>query len=145
VEKNDFASICEATWGLTIASIIFAFLSGSLMRFVDPNLLAGIGTLLGLALTTFHSSTAFASKLFYRVSIAIVTVAAVTALFLICIVLEAASKSSEANDARCLAIQQDMLSARPRRSDGPDLFQALGCRPQGKGSVHVLRNRPWAA
>ena len=40
-----------------------------------------------------------------------------------------------ANDRRCLAIQRDMLAAQPRRADGPDLFEALGCRPQGEGSV----------
>jgi len=39
------------------------------------------------------------------------------------------------NEARCLAIQHDMLSAHPRRSDGPDLFQALGCQPSGEGGV----------
>jgi hypothetical protein len=43
--------------------------------------------------------------------------------------------SSAANERRCLAVQRDMLSAQPRRDDGPDLFQALGCRPQGEGSV----------
>jgi hypothetical protein len=45
--------------------------------------------------------------------------------------------SDRANDRRCLAIQRDMLSARPRRADNPDLFQALGCRPQGEGSVYA--------
>jgi hypothetical protein len=51
--------------------------------------------------------------------------------------------ASAANDHRCLAIQHDMLSARPRRADSPDLFQALGCRPQGEGSVYALpRSRP---
>jgi len=40
-----------------------------------------------------------------------------------------------ANSRRCLAIQHDMLAAQPRRADGPDLFQALGCRPKGAGSV----------
>lgn len=42
-----------------------------------------------------------------------------------------------ANTRRCIAIQRDMLSAKPRRDDGPDLFQALGCRPQGEGSVYA--------
>lgn len=42
-----------------------------------------------------------------------------------------------ANANRCLAVQRDMLSARPARPDGPDLFQALGCRPQGEGSVYA--------
>lgn len=46
-----------------------------------------------------------------------------------------------ANKARCLAIQKDMLTSTPLRSDGPDLFQALGCRPQGEGSVYA-RPRP---
>jgi hypothetical protein len=36
-----------------------------------------------------------------------------------------------ANYKRCLAIQRDMLSAHPRIADGPNKFQALGCRPQG--------------
>lgn len=41
------------------------------------------------------------------------------------------------NLRRCAAIQLDMLSAKPRRPDGPDLFQALGCHPQGGGSVYA--------
>lgn len=49
--------------------------------------------------------------------------------------------AARANDRRCLAIQRDMLSARPRRSDSPDLFQALGCRPQGEGSVYAPLTR----
>ena len=36
-----------------------------------------------------------------------------------------------ANEERCRIIQSDMLNARPRIADGPDKFQALGCRPQG--------------
>lgn len=39
------------------------------------------------------------------------------------------------NLSRCTALQGDMLSARPRRQDAADLFQALGCRPRGGGSV----------
>lgn len=39
------------------------------------------------------------------------------------------------NLSRCTALQSDMLSARPRRQDAADLFQALGCRPRGGGSV----------
>ena len=46
-----------------------------------------------------------------------------------------------ANQRRCLAIQRDMLASQPRRSDGPDLFQALGCRPQGEGSVYAPPRR----
>lgn len=38
----------------------------------------------------------------------------------------------EANDSRCLLIQRDMLSARPRMANPADVFQALGCKPQGR-------------
>jgi len=51
-----------------------------------------------------------------------------------------AARDLDANDNRCLAIQRDMLSSMPLRSDGPDLFQALGCRPQGDGSVYAERD-----
>lgn len=52
-------------------------------------------------------------------------------------VIRGHEQSGRANDKRCLAIQRDMLSSQPRRADGPDLFQALGCRPQGEGSVYA--------
>jgi hypothetical protein len=47
------------------------------------------------------------------------------------IAIDRAMSIEEANSGRCLAIQLDMLSARPRIVEGPDKFQALGCRPQG--------------
>jgi hypothetical protein len=53
--------------------------------------------------------------------------------------------AARANDRRCLAIQHDMLRARPQRADGADLFQALGCRPQGEGSVYALPKQEAAA
>ena len=40
-----------------------------------------------------------------------------------------AARRSATNDRRCMAIQLDMLSAHPRRADGPALFHALGCVP----------------
>jgi len=46
------------------------------------------------------------------------------------------------NVRRCAAIQQDMLAARPRRDDSAELFQALGCRPQGDGDVFAPPQRP---
>ena len=41
------------------------------------------------------------------------------------------------NDRRCEALQTDMLAAKPLRADGPELYQALDCRPQGQGSVYA--------
>lgn len=42
-----------------------------------------------------------------------------------------------ANDNRCEAVQRDMLSATPRRTDSIKLFEVLGCKPKGQGSVHA--------
>ncbi len=39
--------------------------------------------------------------------------------------------TAAANDDRCRALQKDMLSSHPRKANGPDLFQALGCSPSG--------------
>ena len=39
------------------------------------------------------------------------------------------------NERRCRAIERDMVSASPRRSDGPALFQALACRPETNAPV----------
>jgi len=45
--------------------------------------------------------------------------------------------ANRANDRRCLFLENDMLSAQPRKPNGAALFQAFGCRPQGEGSVMV--------
>jgi len=60
---------------------------------------------------------------------------AISGIVALVVAFGSADDTRAANDRRCFAIQQDMLSAQPRRSDGPELFQALGCRPQGEGSV----------
>jgi hypothetical protein len=44
---------------------------------------------------------------------------------------------SAANDARCVALQADFLSAKPKRPDSREMFEALKCRPQGEGSVYA--------
>jgi hypothetical protein len=40
-----------------------------------------------------------------------------------------------ANARRCEALQGDFLSAYPRRADSREIFQVLGCRPQGDGNA----------
>ncbi|WP_146168783.1 hypothetical protein [Sphingomonas aurantiaca] len=43
------------------------------------------------------------------------------------------------NQRRCMIIQSDMLSAKPKRSDAADIFQALGCVPQPVAGEEVPR------
>jgi hypothetical protein len=44
--------------------------------------------------------------------------------------IDTAASSAADNDRRCWRIEREMLSAHPRRTDLPDVFTALGCRPQ---------------
>jgi hypothetical protein len=41
-----------------------------------------------------------------------------------------ATQAEIANQKRCLPIEADMLSEKPKRNDNADVFQALGCVPQ---------------
>jgi hypothetical protein len=52
------------------------------------------------------------------------------------------ARRDHANDRRCEAIQRDMLSAHPKRSDDTAIFEALSCKPQGAGSVYAPRSGP---
>jgi hypothetical protein len=55
--------------------------------------------------------------------------------------LSFAKEGTASSRNRCLAIQTDMLSSRPKRTDDVAIFQALGCRQQGDGSVYATTRR----
>lgn len=52
------------------------------------------------------------------------------------------TRRDENSNRRCEAIQKDMLSARPKRADDTAIFQALGCKAQGSGSVYAPNSGP---
>lgn len=54
----------------------------------------------------------------------------IVGLVILTSVVTKAEARSEANKKRCILIERDMLSANPALANGPDIFQALGCRPQ---------------
>lgn len=125
-----------ARWtGYGIAAAVLAYFSAGEMAAADPIPLASAGLFLALAIIVdHHANTTEPSRW------TIVMMVASVLLFcggagIVNYVASQAEQSIHANQARCLAIQRDMLSAHPRRSDSPDLFQALGCRPQGNGGV----------
>lgn len=85
----------------------------------------------GVLTIAFETARKWLTFLKFAIPTVAAVSAAVTFLFFQSVSNEAA------NDRRCLAIQRDMLSSMPLRSDGPELFQALGCRPHGEGSVYA--------
>lgn len=127
-------------WGFGVAALVLTWAATPLLRYAPPINLFGYGFYTGLVLICLwerESNTKLPPKT-YRVFVDIVlALAVVTSLYHAAQVLTISLRGSRANDQRCEAIQHDMLSASPRRTDSPDLFQALGCRPQGEGSVYA--------
>lgn len=135
-EKMEVPESAKAWFrGLALAAAVLAFCTQPLMRYVDPDWYLAGGTFVGgsfLGLSLFIAEEERLRSIFWGVSGAIM---ACVGVFFLAVGAARADTASIANDQRCLTIQNDMLSAKPQRSDGPDLFQALGCRPQGKDKV----------
>ena len=122
-------------WGHGIAAITFFALCSSLLKFAPPIELSVIGLAAAATIMLIYSGT---SSDYAIAGIVMLVVGALIGLFAFWYafgLLTLTTDNARHNEARCLAIQHDMLSAHPRRSDGPDLFQALGCQPSGEGGV----------
>lgn len=135
---NDYEATKEAlqhaTAPLVGCTVVIGFTVSPLLRFADSTWLAWAGCILAASLIANYV-IAFAD--FKEPLWTIVCFVTFGAVVQVIVALGYAGEASTANDRRCQAIQIDMLSARPKRADGPDLFQALGCRPQGQGSVYA--------
>lgn len=136
VEQDVITAIDRA---LATMAILAAFALSPLLPFADPVSVASGGCLFAVA----AGSRFFGQQLPPRWSIA----SAFAGLILFCIagfiLLPAADKAAaaaQANERRCLAIQNDMLSSLPLRANDADVFQALGCKPQGHGNVYADRD-----
>jgi len=123
-------------WGFGLAAVVASFFVQGEMAFANPVHLATIGLGAALAIIAAHS-VALAEDGHGKIATAIATILAVGVGALVIYEGSVADKAIQANISRCAIIQQDMLSAAPRRQDGADLFQALGCKPQGDGMVQL--------
>jgi hypothetical protein len=116
---------------------VLAFAVQPVLRFADIDLFAG--SVMGAAAGVFGLWNTQPYRTWHDRAIAVggmlMLIWGMTGVVSTCL---AVGPAIRANDHRCLVIQNDMLSARPRRPDGPDLFQALGCRPQGEGGVYAI-------
>lgn len=122
-------------WGFGLAAVVVGFFAQGEMALANPLHLATIGLGAGLAIIAGHS-VALADDGKGELATAIATILTIAVGGLVIYEGAAADKDIQANIARCAVIQQDMLSVAPRRTDGADLFQALGCKPHGDGIVH---------
>lgn len=138
-EKMEIPELAKAWFrGAVLAAAVVAFCTQPLMRYVDPDWYLAGGTFLGASFLGFSVLISHEKRghaIFWGATGGILACAGI---YFLAIGAARADKAAIANDQRCLTIQRDMLSAKPQRSDGPDLFQALGCRPQGEGGVAAL-------
>lgn len=115
--------------GATIFATTIAFFSTPLLRFVDPGQLALTGFIFAVGGSAVWFSTLLGDRdrfsLLFNILIAFAGVIGILSA------IGSAWYASAMNDERCLTIEKLMLSPRPYRSDLPDLFTALGCRPRG--------------
>jgi hypothetical protein len=121
-------------WGVGLSLIIFAFFAQGEIAMANPVILGTIGLCAAFAVLMAHwAGLSPAGKGRWFSTAAIVCTLAAGGL----ITTEGwrVDRAIDANRGRCLTIERDILSANPRRSDGADLFQALGCRPQSADPV----------
>lgn len=124
----------HAMWGLGTSALIAFAMASSILPYGDGLNLATIGMLMGLAVLAYHSvyvQEGMGRYLWLSVALTFGLLAGAWLVEETWTIAE----NVRANDARCADIQRDMLAAEPKRADGPALFQALGCSPQGEQSV----------
>ena len=129
---SDGITVQRAFWGVGVGLVAFAWSAGPLLRFVDPAKLAATGLLALITVAVFYEcDDKGASYTWSRMFFWSGTLLAALTIWFANSLASTAIEDARANDTRCLIIQSDMLQAHPRIANGPDKFQALGCRPQG--------------
>lgn len=128
-------------WSFGLAAVVIGYFAQGEMAFSNPVHLATIGLMAGIAIIVAHS-VALADDGKGKIATAIAVILSVTVGVFVTREGGVADAAIQANIERCAIIQQDMLAANPRRDDGPELFQALGCKPQGDGTVYFPVKTP---
>lgn len=120
---------------------IGGYFSVPVLRFTDPEWLQVFGLMLGFGAGGWWFAAKIGRGLRWQIPMILFVMIALIGLSRL---VANALDESEKNHSRCAAVQSDMLSANPSRSDGPDLFQALRCRPQGDQNVSFPKRLPAA-
>jgi hypothetical protein len=113
---------------------VYAFFS-PVLRFAPLPLSLLFGVLVGSAIMAAYWGTIYLGRWDGKIWAGAAVILGLASLTAGLALHRVAMAGARSNAARCYAIQVDMLSAHPRRSDSPDLFQALGCQPSGNGGV----------
>lgn len=133
-EAHNLPEWNRAWGGIGIGGVVVAYFASPLLRYVDPATMLFAAMALSIGVVYWHDAWS-ADKVTAKRKIWFGIAAFAASAWAGAPEIRDAINDVRANDKRCAAVQMDMLSAHPRRADSPDLFQALGCRPQGQGGV----------
>ena len=138
---DDHPLIRAFTTAAVVIAATGAFFAAPILPYAHTGLVASFGLLLGVSsgLAWLAVRSAW-SKWWDRSMVAAVVVSMIGLTWQI----TSAQDHYQANRLRCATIQRDMLMPNPRRADGPDLFQALDCQPQGIDDIQFPAPKPIA-
>jgi hypothetical protein len=116
------------TGSVAAFSLAFAYFAAPLLPFADASYLM-VG---GLALAVGASGSWSASQMGWGRRWEWPSMGAgLVGVIMIAWQFNGAIISYEATSQTCLKLEKDMMSASPVRADGPEIFEALRCRPRG--------------
>jgi hypothetical protein len=135
---DDHPVIKTTAGAAVVLSASLAYFAAPVFAFADSGTLATLGMGLGVGASGAWLAVLQGWGRRWEIPFLVVMVSSLMGLVLL---TTDATTHYTTNKKRCVAIQEDMLSIAPRRADGPDLFQALRCQPQGAGEVKFLPNK----
>lgn len=134
--RHRFVAITGAPFGVAAAAA--AYFCSPTLRFFDPFILYMIGGFLGMAVIGFwFGAVIYDGKAGIRTMYVSGSVGIASILCLGVYVGLVAQPMSARLDIQCRLLEVDMMQLRPARSDSHDLFQDLGCRTQGIGTLKL--------
>jgi hypothetical protein len=124
---------------IVVVSAVTAYFIGPLLRLTDEGTVASFGVMLGGGAAgwwlAIHESWSRPWKVVYFLM-------ALVGLVFLTLHVTSALPVYQANLRRCANIQREMLLPQPRRGDLPDIYQALGCHPQGMDDIQFPKQAP---
>lgn len=133
--RNLACTMRDRFWVIGPIGLVLAFFWQPALRFVAPFVLTSISSLLVIGLVLAARGAGVGNqrvaRLFYGCAFILTACGIGEAIYFATLALAV----SDANDSRCLSLETHMLAEERARGPNATLFQALGCRPQSRGTV----------
>lgn len=136
------SGVRDRFWVIGPIALLLAYFWQPALRLMAPFILTSVSSLLVLGLVLLERGASLGPG---RLRLSLFLMGAVAATMGVSEAVyfaRLAMSVSDANDDRCLRIEEHMLADASAREPDATLFQALGCRPQSLGPAHWPAPRP---